>query len=73
MADDLSDDEDQMQMGRGSGGAGMDEEDDDLEMEIDPRRGGGDNRQRGNMGGRPSGGKRQPAQQRLPYDDDENF
>jgi len=73
MTGDLSDDEDQMQMGEGDDGAGMDDEDDDLEMELDPRRGGGDTRQKGNIGGRPSGGKRQPAQQRPPYDDDENF
>jgi hypothetical protein len=75
MTAELSDDEDQMHMGRGAGGAGIDDEDEDLEMEMDPRRGGGDARQRGNMHGRPNGatGQRQHAQQRAPYDDDENF
>jgi hypothetical protein len=75
MTDDLSDDEDQMQLGRGGG---MDDEDDDLEIELDPTRGGGNVHQREDIRGRKNGvngqrQKRQQAQQRAPYDDDENF
>ncbi len=71
MANDLSEEEDQMQMGR-EGGA--DDEDDDIEMDLDPRQGGGDARQRGNMVGRPSAvGKQRQPRQPAPYNDGEDF
>jgi hypothetical protein len=71
MADDLSEEEDQMQMGRGGG---ADDEDDDMEMDLDPRQGGGDARQRGNMLARPSAvDKQRQKRQPAPYNDGDDF